>query len=115
MDDLLETAELVGPFVALRQILAELADNFAEILPGRDHAPATDRVKPHRDGAFGEQGRGLGGLDRVGMVDAQHEERHPVLRASSVPAGYGAGGVLVRPQDGFRSEIAGAQPVRPAQ
>ena len=71
MDDLLRIAELVDHLVALVEQVVQVADDRAEVLAGRDGAPAADRMEPHRDVAFGQQRRRIVGLHFVRVIDAE--------------------------------------------
>ena len=115
VDDFLGIAEFVDDLVALVEQIVQVADDRAQVLAGRDRAPAADGVEADRDGAFGQQRRRLVGLHLVGVIDAEHDERHAVRRALAVLALALADRELVRADRVLRAEIARAQAVNAAR
>ena len=91
--------------ILLRNEGAEIADDRAQILARRDHAPTADRVKPHRDGPLGQKRRGVLADDGVGMVDTEHKERLAVARAGTVFAVRLADDKFVGAQRVFGAEV----------
>ncbi len=113
--ELVQPAELVARVLPLRHVLAEGPDDLAEVLAGRDHAPAADRVEPYRDGALGQQRRPLGCLDLVGVIDADDEEARAIgLRPAVLPR-QRAGGKRVGAEDALRPEVARTEAIDPGE
>ena len=96
VDDLLGIPEFVDDLVAVVQQIVQVADDRAQVLAGRDRAPAADGVETHGDRPFGQQRRRLVGLHFVGVIDAEHEERDAIRRALPVLARALADRELVR-------------------
>ena len=111
VDDFFRIPELVDELVALVEEVVEVADDRAEVLAGRDRAPSADGVEAHRDRAFGQQRRRIGGFHFVRMIDAEHHERHAVARALPVFACACAGDELVGANRVLGPEVARPQPV----
>ena len=57
VDDLLGFAELVDDLVAVVEQIVEVADDGAEVLAGRDGAPAADGMEADGDRLVGQQRR----------------------------------------------------------
>ena len=49
VDDFLRVALVVDHVIAFRDVGAEFADDFGQVLAGRDHAPATNGVEAYGD------------------------------------------------------------------
>ena len=96
---------------ALGNNLAKVADDLAKVFAGGDHAPAADRVEPHRDRAVRQERRGVLRDDGVRVVDAQREIGFAVRGAFAVGALGLAGGKLVRAERVLRPEVARADAV----
>ena len=107
----LQLAKVVIGRGALGNNLAEVADDLAEVFAGGDHAPAADRVEPHRDRAVRQERRGVLRDDGVRVVDAQREIGFAVRGAFAVGALGLAGGKLVRAERVLRPEVARADAV----
>ena len=108
-------AEVVEFFMRLKQVISDRPDDLAEVLPGCDHPPPANGMEPHRDRVFGEQRRRTVGLDRVWMVDSEHEIGVAVGYRLSVLAGANPGGVLVGADDRLGTKVARAQAVGAAE
>ena len=105
VDDFLRPTVLVDLCAARRQKVIEVADDRAQVLAGRDSAPAADGVESHGDRPVRKERRRLVGRHLVGMRHAENHEGLPFRRRSTVGPGTLARGVLVRADDVLRSEI----------
>ena len=108
-------AEFVDDLVAVVEQVVQVADDGAQVLAGRDRAPAADGVEAHGDRSFGQQRRRLVGLHLVGVIDAEHEERDAVGRALAVLARALADRELVGAERVLGPEVARAEAVDAAE
>ncbi len=115
MDDLFRIPEFVDDLVPIVEEVVQVADDGAEVLAGGDGAPPADGVKAHRNGALGQQRRGVVRVHFVRVIDAEHHERRAVLRELAVLARPRPGGELVGADDVLRPEVAGAEAVDPPE
>ena len=82
-------AQVVLEAVALEEQIVQVAEDRAQVFAGGDGAPSADGVEAHGNRALGQQRRRFVADDRVGMVDAEHEEVHAVGGASCRLCGRG--------------------------
>ena len=74
MDDLRGIPEFVDDLIAIVEQVVQVSDNRAQVLAGRDRAPAADGVEADRDVALGEQGGGVFRRHLVRVIDTEDEE-----------------------------------------
>ena len=111
VDDFLRVAEFVDELVALVEEIVEVADDRAEVLAGRDRAPAADRVEAHRDRVLGQERRCVARLHLVRVIDAEDHEGDAVRRTLAVLARALTGDELVRADRVLGTKVARSQAV----
>ena len=101
--------------VGLGDEFAEIADDRAEVLAGRDHAPSADRVKADGNRLLRQERGSVPADDRVRMVDSENEECFAVGGAAAVRALGLPRREFVGSERVLGPEIAGTDAVGPAE
>ena len=106
MNDFLGVAQIVFEAVALIDQIVQVAEDGAQVLAGCDGAPAPNRMEADRNGALGQERRGLSAQNRVWMVDAEDEEENAVGGGLAILAGATGSGKLKCANDVLGTEVA---------